>query len=67
LVSSTPAIANGVVYLGGTDGMRAFDATTGALLWQSVATAQFNGSPAVSDGVVYASTVAGVVYAFGLP
>jgi outer membrane protein assembly factor BamB len=43
---STPAVANGVVYV---DGVYALNATTGALLW----TSPFGSFPAVADGVVY--------------
>src|SRR5262249_33154039 len=34
LTLSTPAVANGVVYLGCSDHLRAFDGATGAQLWQ---------------------------------
>jgi outer membrane protein assembly factor BamB len=66
--SSCPAVSNGVVYVGGADGLYAFDMSTGARLWTSPSAAsEFDGSPAVSDGMVFASTADGTVYAFGLP
>jgi outer membrane protein assembly factor BamB len=74
LTLSSPAVANGVVYVGSGAGgsqdgsLYAFDASTGALLWNSPAAATtFDASPAVSDGMVFASTQDGTVYAFGLP
>src|SRR5262249_40455218 len=67
LTLSTPAVANGVVYLGCSDHLRAFDGATGAQLWQDPVVGAFDSSPAVSDGVVYASASDGTVYAFGLP
>jgi outer membrane protein assembly factor BamB len=52
-VVSSPAVANGVVYVGSDDGnVYALDAKTGANLW-SFATGGGASSPAVVDGVVY--------------
>jgi outer membrane protein assembly factor BamB len=52
--ASTPAVANGVVYINGDD-LRAFDAKTGAQLWSSSILGGVNtSSPAVVRGVVYA-------------
>jgi outer membrane protein assembly factor BamB len=66
---STPAVANGVVYLGDDEGrFRAFNAATGSVLWTSpTAAVAFDGNVAVSDGMVFTSTEDGTVYAFGLP
>jgi outer membrane protein assembly factor BamB len=47
----SPAVANGVLYIGG-DGLHALNATTGALLWKYTAI-YVESSPAVADGVVY--------------
>jgi outer membrane protein assembly factor BamB len=64
---STPAVANGVVYVGEKDGLYAYCSDNGALLWKSQATPlTIDGSPAVSDGMVFASTE-DILYAFGLP
>src|SRR5262249_55259447 len=54
-VFSSPAVANGVVYVGGADhNVYALDASTGAKLW-SFPTGGFidHCSPAVANGVVY--------------
>jgi len=65
---SSPAVANGVLYVGGADGLYAFDASTGALLKKTASVGSgFDGAPAVSDGMVFTSTADGTVYAFGLP
>ena len=58
--ASSPAVANGVVYLNG-DGLSAFNAKTGAPIWSSSILGGINtSSPAVVGGVVYSggSTVA---------
>jgi outer membrane protein assembly factor BamB len=62
--SSSPAVVDDVVYVGGADGaVAAFDATTGAPRWRTqVATPNpatleddgWVGTPAVADGLVYA-------------
>jgi outer membrane protein assembly factor BamB len=66
---SSVAVANQVVYVGTQIGtLRAYDAATGNLLFESATGgASFTGSPVVADGVVYASADDGTVYAFGLP
>jgi outer membrane protein assembly factor BamB len=52
--ASSPAVANGVVYINGTD-LFAFDAKSGAQLWSSSILGSVNtSSPAVVGGVVYA-------------
>ena len=58
--ASSPAVANGVVYING-DGLFAFDAKTGAQLWSS-SILHGTSSPAVVGDVVYCSGV--VVAAF---
>jgi outer membrane protein assembly factor BamB len=71
---SIPAVANGVAYVGTTDGnLSAFDATgttncsgtpkTCEPLWTAL-TGEFENSPAVANGVVYAGTQDGRLYAF---
>ena len=47
----SPAVANGVVYIGSGDYLYALDATTGAKLWRS--NTGGDSSPAVANGVVY--------------
>jgi outer membrane protein assembly factor BamB len=67
-VDTTPAVANGVVYVGSYNGnVYALNASTGTLLW-SYSTGTFvESSPAVANGVVYVGsgvgTVNGNVYA----
>jgi outer membrane protein assembly factor BamB len=66
---SSAAVANHVVYVGTAGGtLQAYEAATGALLWESAnAGSSFGGSPAIADGVLYGSTADGTIYAFGLP
>ncbi|HEV2581604.1 MAG TPA: PQQ-binding-like beta-propeller repeat protein [Ktedonobacteraceae bacterium] len=65
-VQSSPAVVNGVVYIGSNDGyLYAFEASTGALLWSyySGYYGGFIGSPAVANGVVYAGSNSKEMYA----
>jgi len=52
---SPPAVANGVVYEGSVDGsVRAFNAVTGALIWESEHTqGSIFGGATVANGIVY--------------
>jgi outer membrane protein assembly factor BamB len=56
-VGSSPAVANGIVYVGSQDNnLYAFNASTGANLWtynSSEPGSWVSSSPAVADGVVY--------------
>ncbi len=63
-VFSSPAVANGVVYVGSRDGnVYALNASTGTLLW-SYATGEYvDSSPAVANGVVYVGSENNNVYA----
>jgi outer membrane protein assembly factor BamB len=64
-VQSSPAVVNGVVYVGSAGGsMHAFNATTGASLWTAGSSSPVNSSPAVVDGVVYVGANNDRVYAF---
>jgi eukaryotic-like serine/threonine-protein kinase len=67
-VDTSPAVANGVVYIGTEDGnFFAFNASSGAGIWSaSVAQPFGDTAPAVANGVVYAKTggSAGALYAF---
>jgi outer membrane protein assembly factor BamB len=52
--SSSPAVVNGVVYIGTTDyNLQALSARTGAKLWSYETRDIINSSPAVANGVVY--------------
>ena len=71
-ITSSPAVANGMVYVGSGDGkLYAFDAATGVQKWTSSAgidtgdTIYFS-SPAVANGVVYVGSTDGKLYAFHL-
>ncbi len=63
-IGSSPAVANGVVYIGSYDhNVYALNASTGAKLW-SYTTGQFvDASPAVANGVVYIASEDGNMYA----
>ena len=55
-VDSGPAVANGIVYVGGGDGdnnVYALNAATGALIWKYATGDSIYYSPAVANGVVY--------------
>lgn len=62
---TTPAIAQGIVYVGGFDGkLRALRATTGRELWQTRAVAgRILGAPLVVGNLVYFSVLEGRTYA----
>ena len=67
-VDSSPAVANGVVYVGSTDNnLYALNASTGAKLWSYATGDGVLSSPAVANGVVYVGSYDYNVYAFGLP
>ena len=62
---SSPAISNGVAYIGSEDHkFYAFNASSGTLLWTAHATNVVDSSPAVAKGVVYVSDGNGTLYAF---
>ncbi len=72
-VSSSPAVANGVVYVGSHDGkLYAFDAKSRqgctlyvcAPLWTATTGGAVSSSPAVANGVVYVGSDDGRLYAF---
>jgi outer membrane protein assembly factor BamB len=68
VLQSSPAIANGVVYVGATaPAVRAFDVATGEPLWEGVLDAGTNSSPSVANGQLEIGTFAGSLYAFRLP
>ncbi|UVI33524.1 outer membrane protein assembly factor BamB family protein [Paenibacillus spongiae] len=70
ILTSSPAIADGVAYIGTRDedgadhqGVHAVDLKTGLRKWYFKANAQVHSSPAVADGIVYASSIHGTLYA----
>jgi outer membrane protein assembly factor BamB len=63
-VPSSPAVANGVVYVGaGDSNVYALNAKTGAIVWSYTTGGPVDSSPAVANGVVYIGSSDGNVYA----
>lgn len=63
-VVSSPAVVNGVVYMGSNDGkLYAIDEATGAMRWKFKTGARVSSSPAVANGVVYFGSYDGFFYA----
>jgi eukaryotic-like serine/threonine-protein kinase len=63
-VYSSPAVVNGIVYVGSEDGkIYAFDEATGTLVWSYTTGGAVTSSPAVVDGVVYIGSNDHNVYA----
>ncbi len=61
---SSPAVVNGVVYVGSTDlRVHALNANTGATLWTATTGGPVISSPAVVNGVVYVGSTDLMVYA----
>jgi outer membrane protein assembly factor BamB len=62
-VASSPAVVNGIVYVGSGDwNVSALNASTGALIWKTPTNAPVYSSPAVADGKVYVGS--GDVYPY---
>lgn len=61
LTTGSPAIVDGHLYVASST-VTALDAYTGQKLWESEANAGADFSPAVSNNLVYASTVGGGIY-----
>jgi len=55
-LNASPAVANGTVYIGGSNGLSAIDATTGQERWTFAADRMLDSSPVVVDGIVYAAS-----------
>ncbi len=63
-IPSSPAIVNGVVYVGSQDdNLYAFNATTGAKLWSYSTGGFIQSSSAVANGIVYVGSNDGHLYA----
>jgi len=63
-VESSPAVANGVVYIGSDDGnVYAIDAANGQKLWSSATGSAVRSSPSVANGVVHFGSDNGKLYA----
>src|SRR6266700_3688365 len=64
-IYSSPAVVNGVVYVGSNDGnLYALDAASGSKKWIYHTGASISSSPAVVNGVVYVGSDNGNLYAF---
>jgi outer membrane protein assembly factor BamB len=64
-VYSSPAVANGVVYVGSYNGkVYALNASTGASVWTAATGGAVWSSPAVANDVVYVGSLDGKVYAW---
>lgn len=70
ILTSSPSIVDGSVYIGTRDendvkenSILAVDLATGNKRWQLKTDAQVQASPAVANGIVYASSVRGTIYA----
>ncbi len=59
---SDPAIYNGIVYLGSSDGCYAIDISTGQEKWR-FKTGQYVSSPSIADGIVYFGAEDSCLYA----
>ena len=63
-MDSSPAVVNGVVYVGSDDNnVYALNATTGAKLWNYTTGGAVDSSPAVANGIVYVGSDDHNVYA----
>jgi succinyl-CoA synthetase beta subunit len=63
-IDSSPAVVNGVAYVGSDDkNVYALNASTGAKLWSYRTGGKVYSSPAVANGVVYVGSKDGKVYA----
>ena len=63
-VIASPAIVNGVAYVGSTDGnLYALDAASGALKWKFATQSWVTSSPAVASGIVYFGSYDSYFYA----
>lgn len=63
-VISSPAVVNGMVYVGSTDkNLYALDLESGVLKWKFATESSVTSSPAVSGGLVYFGSYDGVFYA----
>ncbi|MBF8185823.1 PQQ-binding-like beta-propeller repeat protein [Nonomuraea sp. K274] len=70
ILTSSPVIVDGVVYIGTRDengaenhAVHAVDLATGRALWRFPTDGQVEGTPVVANGIVYASTVRGTLFA----
>lgn len=67
VVSSSPAVTDGKVYVGGGFNVYCLDALTGGFIWSYPTGDIVFSSPAVAGGRVYVGSYDGKVYCFGGP
>jgi outer membrane protein assembly factor BamB len=69
VIESSPAVANGLLYVGSEDGkLYAFDATCRKdclPLWSYTTGDAIESSPAIANGLLYVGSYDGKLYAFG--
>ncbi len=64
-VDSSPAVVNGIVYVGSNDGkLYALDGASGALVWAATTGGVVESSPSVSNGIVYVGSDDGRMHAY---
>jgi outer membrane protein assembly factor BamB len=63
-IESSPAVVDGVVYVGTGTGLAAIDAATGTELWSATTAKAVRTAPEVSHGMVYVGDYGSRVYAF---
>jgi outer membrane protein assembly factor BamB len=64
---TSPSVAGGVVYMASDGSIRAYRATSGALLWRHFLYGAVLATPSIANGQLEIGTVAGRLYAFALP
>jgi outer membrane protein assembly factor BamB len=62
---SSPAVADGKVYIGSGTSLLALNSSTGSSIWGYATSGLVYSSPAVADGTVFVGSLDGNVYAFG--
>jgi len=63
MIRSSPAVADGVVFMNAGAGVYALNATTGALIWSYTTGSSVYSCPAVADGVVFVGSCDNKTYA----
>lgn len=65
IISSSPAVSNGKIYIGSWDGqIYCFDLLSGSLLWNYTTQGEISGSPAVADDKVVVGSKDRYIYCF---
>lgn len=62
--SSSPAVCNGIIYVGASGTIVALNASTGSSVWSYVTGGTIDSSPAVDNGVLYIGSDDNKAYAF---